>query len=533
MTYKKRLLLYVAMLVVLLIGMMLLSFKTARDVVMSSSEQHLYHAALRQQDRLHAERSELLHYAAIIAADRPLQHTVSALLTSGSGAETLAASYQRQFSSLSTDYRAIVSRDGTVLLGSDAPGFAEQVGERQRAGASGPFYYRADRGVVMGAIQPLVHDGGEIATVAVGRLLGEQWLGRQERRSAEYLLFFGQQGRVLWSSNPHLQNLALRDEQRELHGPDHYFRLHEILLESSAPDVPRLWFATSEARQMALLERYEVWVYLFALLGGGAVLMTGWLLLRNFSRPYEQLMSTTQQLIEGKLPVMARSASSHEMGRLVNRFADVLDALRLEQAEVRRVHQTLQETAITDSLTGLYNRRYLQELTPALFAQAERDQRYLTAILLDLDYFKDINDRYGHLGGDAVLVHFARLLKHNSRVNDQLFRIGGEEFLILNVTDNPEDSVQLANKLRELTDRSPANYQGVVIPNTVSAGISCCFGTTGGDTLSQLLRAADKALYEAKAGGRNQVVLHSSCRSAAASARKRRTIALVKSDAQR
>lgn len=532
MTYKKRLLLYVAMLVLLLVGMMLLSFKTARDVIMSSSEQHLYHAALRQQDRLHAERNELLHYTQIIAADKPLQHTVFALSTSATGTETLAAYYRRQFASLSADHHAIVSRDGSVLL-SDSPGFAHQVRERQRAGVNGHFYYPVDRGVMMVAMQPLVYGDREIATVAVARLLGEQWLARQERSSAEYLLFFGQQGRVLWSSNPHLQNLALREQERELRGPDHFFRLHEVLLENSGPDVPRLWFATSEARLMALLERYEVWVYLFALLGGGAVLMTGWLLLRNFSRPYEQLMATTQQLIDGKLPVMTRSASSHEMGRLVNRFADVLDALRQEQAEVRRVHRKLQETAITDSLTGLYNRRYLQEVTPGLFAQAERDQRYLTAILLDLDYFKDINDRHGHLGGDAVLVHFARLLKHNSRVNDQLFRIGGEEFLILNVTDNPEDSVQLANKLRELTDRSPANYQGAVIPNTVSGGISCCAGTTAGDTLSQLLRAADKALYEAKAGGRNQIVSHSSCRSAAASARKRRTLALVKSDAQR
>jgi diguanylate cyclase (GGDEF)-like protein len=171
-------------------------------------------------------------------------------------------------------------------------------------------------------------------------------------------------------------------------------------------------------------------------------------------------------------------------------------------------------------------------VAPALFAQAERDQRYLTGVLLDLDYFKDINDRHGHLGGDAVLVHFARLLKHNSRVNDHLFRIGGEEFLILNVTENPADSVRLANKLRELTDRSPASYQGVVIPSTVSAGISCCAGTSDGGSLSQLMRSADKALYEAKAGGRNRVVLHSSCR-AAASARRRSAITLVKSDAQR
>ena len=111
-----------------------------------------------------------------------------------------------------------------------------------------------------------------------------------------------------------------------------------------------------------------------------------------------------------------------------------------------------------------------------------------------------------------------------------MFRIGGEEFIILNVTENPEDSVQLANKLRELTDKSPANYQGVVVPSTVSAGISCCAGASGGGTLSHLMRAADKALYEAKAGGRNRVVLHSSCKEAAASVRARGAMSLVKSE---
>jgi diguanylate cyclase (GGDEF)-like protein len=216
------------------------------------------------------------------------------------------------------------------------------------------------------------------------------------------------------------------------------------------------------------------------------------------------------------------------MDRLVNRFADVLDELRREQAELKKVHETLQETAITDSLTSMYNRRYLQEVAPGLFAQVERDGRYLTAILLDLDFFKVINDRYGHLGGDAVLVHFARLLKHNSRANDHLFRIGGEEFLILNVTEDPEDSVKLANKLRELVDQSPGNYQGDEIPITVSAGVSCCSGGDGTGSLSNLMRAADKALYEAKAGGRNKVVLHSSCPAVPATVST--PVTLVKSD---
>jgi len=203
--------------------------------------------------------------------------------------------------------------------------------------------------------------------------------------------------------------------------------------------------------------------------------------------------------------------------------------LRREQARVRRAHQKLQETAITDSLTGLYNRRYLQEIIAGLFAQVVRDRRYLTAILLDLDFFKAINDRHGHLGGDAVLVHFTRLLKHNSRANDYLFRIGGEEFLILNVAEDTESSFALASKIRKLVDQSPSNYQGSEIPMTVSIGISCWLGTSGEGSLSQLMRAADKALYEAKSNGRNQVVRHSSCLDAAGLTGRQHKLALVSS----
>jgi diguanylate cyclase (GGDEF)-like protein len=160
-----------------------------------------------------------------------------------------------------------------------------------------------------------------------------------------------------------------------------------------------------------------------------------------------------------------------------------------------------------------------------------RDGRYLTAILLDLDYFKAINDKHGHLGGDAVLVHFARLLTHNSRANDYLFRIGGEEFLILNVTEDPEDSVALGNKMRYLAESSPGNYQGEIIPVTVSGGVSCCYGKAGDTSLSSLMRAADKALYEAKSAGRNQVIIHSSCREATKAANPHSQLSLVKSSA--
>ena len=531
MTYRSRLLLYVGMLIVLLLGMMTLSFMAARDVIVEGAEDRLRHATLRKQDRVFAEREELQHYTQIISGDLRLQEYLYIITELGTSSEGLESYYTRQFGSLPTDYRLIITNEGEVLLGEDYLRLASEVRRRMDSENPGHFYFRFEKGVVMVVMAAVVYQGERLATAAVARVMDQAWLAQQERRSHDYLLLFEEGGEVLWSSNALYQGQRVDLKHKTVQDGEQLMRLGGIALEGASADVPHLWFGISETRLIKMLEGYQRWVYSFAVLGALAVLLVGWLMVRNFNRPFAQLMQITEQMIHGKLPVMPRSESRTEMDRLVNRFADVLDALRREQAKVERAHRKLQETAITDSLTGLYNRRYLQEIVPGLFAQVVRDERYLTAVLLDLDYFKAINDNYGHLGGDAVLVHFARLLKHNSRANDYLFRIGGEEFLILNVTEDPDASAVLANKIRELVSASPANYRGEEIPIAVSAGVSCSPGKSseGEANLSQLMRAADKALYEAKSNGRNQVVQHSSCREAVASARRSGHIALVSS----
>jgi diguanylate cyclase (GGDEF)-like protein len=363
-------------------------------------------------------------------------------------------------------------------------------------------------------------------------VMDRDWLSRQEDISNDYLLFFERRGRVFASSNIAYQGLRIDPERKDLFYNNEHFSLREVSYGQASDSMSKLWFGMAESKLTDLLSQYRRWVFSFAAIGSLVVLLVGWLMLRNFSRPMAALMRTTEEMINGKLPVIKRSEARTEMGQLVNRFADVLDALRHEQAKLERAHRKLQETAITDSLTGLHNRRYLQEVAPGLFARVVRDQRYLTAVLLDLDYFKAINDSWGHLGGDAVLVHFARLLRHNSRADDFLFRIGGEEFMILNVVEDPEDSVLLANKIRELVSNSPANYQGNIIPTTVSAGVSCCYGKSGDISLSTLMRAADKALYEAKSAGRNQVVIHSSCHELGSVVRRPTHIKLIEGGAR-
>lgn len=527
MTYRSKLFLYVGLLIVLLAGVMGLSFQAANDVIVISTEDHLQYSAMREVANVGAELREFEHYTKIIAGDPRLQQQVYRILEQGTGADSLGTYYERQYASLPTDYHLIISTKGQVLFGKEYPLLIEQL--RRRAGISERqnVLFTTARGVAVLVARPVFYQGRQLATAVVGRLLDQNWLARQENRSRDYVLFFERQGRVLWSSRPRYQGLSIDARRQRLDTGDNYFRLREVSYAEPSPELPRMWAGAAESRLNEQLAGFQRWIYLFAALGGVVLLLVGRLALRTFEKPMAALMLTTEKMINGELPVIARSAAKTEMDRLLNRFADVLDALRREQAKLERANRKLQETAITDSLTGLYNRRYLLEVAPGLFAQVVRDERYLTAILLDLDLFKAINDRYGHLGGDAVLVHFARLLKHNSRANDFLFRIGGEEFLLLNVTEDPQDSVLLAKKIRGLVEESPANYRGTPIQITVSAGVSCCHGESGDTSLSALMRAADKALYAAKSAGRNRVTQHSSCRAAEKATERCASLVLV------
>jgi diguanylate cyclase (GGDEF)-like protein len=515
MTYRSRLLIYVGMLIALLLGMMTLSFKAARDVIVSGTEEQLRHVALRKESAINGQIQELDHYTDVIVNDMRLQEYLYIVLELGTSGDSLKAYYDRQYGALPTDWHLILSVKGDVLLGQEHFNQIVALHDRLQTTRAQHFFLESPDGVVMVATRPMLYHGERLATVVVARLMDQAWLNRQEESSRDYLLFFERGGNVLWSSNPHYLGQSIDLEASRLVEGDDEFRLRKIVYAANAPYLPTLWFGVADSTLKAILSGYQRWVYTAAIFGSVAVLFVGWLVLRNFSKPMKALMATTDQMIKGELPVMARSEVSNEMDELVNRFADVLDALRREQANLEEASRKLRESAITDSMTGLHNRRYLQEVTPGLFAQVIRDKRYLTAVLLDLDFFKAINDSWGHLGGDAVLVHFANLLKRNSRANDHLFRIGGEEFMILNVTEDPHDSVIMANKLRELVSQSPASYQGNSLPITVSIGVSCCHGDVGGEiSLSTLMRAADKALYEAKSSGRNRVVLHASCQKA-------------------
>jgi diguanylate cyclase (GGDEF)-like protein/PAS domain S-box-containing protein len=173
-----------------------------------------------------------------------------------------------------------------------------------------------------------------------------------------------------------------------------------------------------------------------------------------------------------------------------------------------RLRDTLRSQSILDPLTGLFNRRYLEETLELELARATRGHRAIGIIMLDLDHFKPLNDSCGHDAGDELLRELAGLLKSRVRDGDIACRYGGEEFVLILPEAPMELAQRRAEELREEVKRLRVSHRGRVIgPITASAGVAAF--PDHGRTRSALLHAADAALYQAKAEGRDRVILAS------------------------
>ncbi len=169
------------------------------------------------------------------------------------------------------------------------------------------------------------------------------------------------------------------------------------------------------------------------------------------------------------------------------------------------VTQTI-EMAVTDGLTGLHNRRYLDSHLQTLFERAVARRRPLSVMITDLDRFKSINDTHGHDGGDDVLREFARRLRKNVRGIDLACRFGGEEFVVVMPDTEGHVAEKVAERIRAEIAREPfaIGHDGKTVEVTVSVGVSSML--KGLDSVEAMMKRADLALYEAKSGGRNRVV---------------------------
>ncbi len=173
-----------------------------------------------------------------------------------------------------------------------------------------------------------------------------------------------------------------------------------------------------------------------------------------------------------------------------------------EEEALKRMH----EAALIDGLTRVFNRKHLEERLDAEVAFANRHKTELVVIVLDIDYFKRVNDTYGHQAGDAVLKHIAQIVQNCLRAEDVLARYGGEEFVVVARGINLSQGCAFADRLRLAIARSSVNVGSQDLQVTASLGVASIHCCTSERTKTAFFEVADSRLYRAKEGGRNRVV---------------------------
>jgi two-component system cell cycle response regulator len=268
--------------------------------------------------------------------------------------------------------------------------------------------------------------------------------------------------------------------------------------------------ASSEAEAMALStsQSFDLIVLSLAMSGEDPLKLTSSLRAADATREVPMLLIAEpeehERLLRGfdlgandwlVLPLDANELRARARNQIRRKFYQ--DRLRADLGRAL-------ELALTDSLTGLYNQRYLiRHLRGLLTASPERE---VAVLMLDVDHFKQVNDEYGHDVGDRALRAIGETLRANTRVFDSLARYGGEEFVVVLPGSNPDEAVAAAERLRAAVEAMAfAPVPGRLYRLTISIGVAC--GGSGTETPEALLRDADVALYAAKRAGRNRVMI--------------------------
>ena len=220
------------------------------------------------------------------------------------------------------------------------------------------------------------------------------------------------------------------------------------------------------------------------------------------------IMLTGMMDFNSKIRGLEQGASDYltkpfDSGELVARVKVQLKIKSL-QDELKKANEQLKRLTNIDHLTNLFNRRYLSEILEGEFFRARRNRENLSLVIIDIDYFKNVNDTYGHQNGDVVLASVAGLAQQQLRAYDSAARYGGEEFVLLFPGTSLNGGEMVAERLRQsvLEFSFPPPMQDLTL--TISAGVAT-YPSPNVDSVDSLFRQADEALYRAKQNGRNRV----------------------------
>ena len=225
---------------------------------------------------------------------------------------------------------------------------------------------------------------------------------------------------------------------------------------------------------------------------------------RSISRPINELKTCLDDLGDGQYCIQIKGVDSKdEIGSLAKAFNQMSNNLSNAHIAIKSKNKQLENLSNEDGLTGLYNHRYLKEQAIIEYNRSFRYRTPLSFLMIDIDYFKSINDTYGHLFGDIVLKGIASIIKNSCRDTDIVARYGGEEFVVILPHTSLESAQQVSEKLLKNISSETYSKNEISISITVSIGISCFH--EGVNSFEELLTEADEAMYQAKNSGRDKV----------------------------
>ncbi|MGW8248125.1 MAG: GGDEF domain-containing protein [Acidiferrobacterales bacterium] len=237
-------------------------------------------------------------------------------------------------------------------------------------------------------------------------------------------------------------------------------------------------------------------VWLVMLLGLAIAVVAGWSLLQSTVIPIQKLHRVVQQFGRGQLDQRVEIKNNDEVGKLASAFNDMAN-------QVQSITETLTNESTHDPLTGVLNRREFERQFQNMLQHAIRHNRPLAVAMIDLDHFKQINDSHGHQLGDEYLKVLCKVIESNLRPGDVFARYGGEEFVAVLPESDSVGARRVAERLRLLAAGAGIKRNGQLVSTTISIGLSTF--PADGATIAELMAASDRALYGAKAAGRDRV----------------------------
>jgi len=505
-TFRKRILLYTLFLMTLLIGFLLFFYQLGRDAILETADRNTELSATQIEGKLRSRYEELDRHLRMISENLQLREYMFIVVSIGGDKEPLQKLYEHLYGWVPFDRVELISSHGDTLIGETDPVIQGELKKLNlfKNPKKISFYASGNGSIYIIKVAPVYYQNQFLGNIVISHDLAKDLI--QSATQTKYgQIFIVKQSKITQSTIKSAIGIPFDVSKKDFSFGGISYRLHPINqpVENSPVSI---WFGLSDVDLLTTLNRSEKAMFFMALMASLVVVIASYLTFVRFSKPVDRLVSLMESVGEGRLPNIDLVATNDEIGYLTNQFKEMVSNLRKKQQEIDKVHEQLEQQATTDELTGFYNRRFLYNIYPKLWSEANRQRKSLGVILADIDHFKIVNDTHGHLIGDEILRQFAAIINQCSRVSDFLIRMGGEEFLVL--TFEGIDSAQiLAEKIRSRLERTPMQTSNGEIRITCSFGIAQAEISDGKDSLSAVLRRADLALYRAKDSGRNRVAI--------------------------